>query len=400
MVDTHTSLPFMMAALPSHHVKKIALTQTLYDHGHVSLYLDKILPEKYIEVARYYREVTWAAAYSNQADEEVLVLYPTLWQQSKLPQKLVQDGWQVQRWGLVIRAWRHLPPTSLANFTSITKQSFKERIMGRHHPTLGLLATTDAGREILGMSQLWWVAAIKDGKKLYVEADSNYPFTRRIAWIRGLELPYKKESESDTGSHLRLFLPVELYTQPIFGNGLALTQDQFHQQFGVHRKKITFNELLADQKAMYVDWTGETMVLGAEGNVVAWKDSIIHLLEEEDRYRRPSVRAFRLPDGGRGGEYIPGPVQPVLESAPAPQHIACLHTKSDQPISIALCYDEQKAVLGHDLHTVLTTMKEWPAYAYLSAGGDWLQKIGLTQVTSAYISPVTDDRLSSTLWLR
>lgn len=322
----HQALPFLWALLPADSAVHVALDRTasgtsiiegllgyLSTTGLEPTPLSFPVPELMPRLNRF--------AVAQGPDGAVLVVLPQPRQQAAVRQALQSDGWRVERIGLLLRAsrpHRPIPPVSSAIASAV-------RDAGRS--SMPLFPIAQAAIAATPGQAAVHLVAVADQREIRLYASQ----TNTMA--EGLTLP----TAAAKGNTFQLPGPVfSLLPAPLQRDWEA----QLREKFGfTHTKPAILSELAA-QKTVTVQWERNSLTITVAGDPDHFSQTVESWIQAEDAQRHPQQQSFRLPDGTRGRELIPGPIRPVFTQAGS-----CREGLPDR-LALWVCNGEASAALS------------------------------------------------------
>jgi hypothetical protein len=300
------------------------------------------------------RHLAWS-----QDDEEVvrLAILPKLTQQISLELKLEQEGWVVERRGLVLQA--HLRSSSSGG------QARQESNWQQSH--LRALRNISRPRMLGKKGEINWVA-YKTGQQevqvaIKMEGQPASPAGRP-------EGSFKQLEASEVGDREMLVQAPGQVWQQVPAKWRELVEGEIASRLDFVYTKPNFLAAFARAAQAWLWLSGEEkVVVGIKDplNAEAWRRQAEEWLQEEERRERSETQAFRLPDGTLGWEKIPGEAK---ELSPLNNH--CQQIKSWY-----LCEQAEKGVLSNDRELALSQLSQEKSEVEVRIGGEWLKKEGI-----------------------
>jgi len=333
----------------------------LYDRGQGRM-LEPILaeaPEDFKEKSGYAMVAKFLPMTDKLAlsQERSLAILPTWRGQIWLKEVLANEGWQVERRGLVLVATKD---ESLPGWRQVFGQMLTARKVAG-----GSWSPVAAGRH----AETDWVAKRK-GEDLEVLINGG------IA------------EEGDKVDEVYLELPGEvLRAMP---ESLLETWDKwFIDKIGFVKTDPAILSSLVGFDSLMIKGQGDTLLIGAESETGKFFDLVEIWLAEEERRNRIETKGFRLPDGTIGFEKVPGERLKEVFQVMGPGE--CWQSLiSDYPWR--LCKDGNRAILSMDKSFVAEPVswpEEWNGSGseegMMLLGKDILRPLGLEGLTSAVI---------------
>lgn len=344
----------------------------LFPEGNVQLFAEtggRTSPLFHTLVGRFKLEdrlpfnVTQARRFTSGVSENYsrLVIVPRLGESQAIRAGLTEDGWKVQRAGLLLIAERGLSrtPDSLADWAKASWEGFHQAgsaVVWQGLPARPiLLAATHDSRLIPGLPAPSHLVGRRQRGQL------------QLVWGRGGAWPKPGRSAHFQGDSQDLLALVPGYVLKLLPQGLtSIWNAWLAEKLHFSHTHPNLMAALSSFDHVIVKNSGENVTLGAIGNPEKFLALAESWFSQETAASQPVTAAFRLPDGTLGYEERPGDL-PVIFGPPGAD--GC--SMSDPAVAaFRLCRAENIAFLmGLSHPSSITDLS-------VSAPNDWYIDLG------------------------
>jgi hypothetical protein len=331
--------------------------------------------------ATHYLPHVQRLGYSQTGTQHFLLLAPKVSALFSLPTQLVQDGWHVERSGLLIRAWDGNDVPATPNPVSAFFTSLAKAIIGRYNGRPWAVGSVETSLHPALPSSFRFSAQVGSRELLvHLTQDQHLPHVGQVAPLPNPEV--------------YVSLPGEAFSR------LSPAQEQLWS--GLLQQKLHFTHTkpaiiaaVAHFSRATVALDGTSAAISVQGDTAAFIQQATTWLQEEDSHSRFVKKAFRLPDKTVGYEDVPGDAQAVLQ--PSATDPTCLIPQGNRT-TLVLCRDDSHAVLAtstdYAKQFLTTPRTEWE----LSLRGPFLAAIPVSGLTKMAVIGSSEDLVAHLWW--
>ncbi len=275
---------------------------------------------------------------ASAADHHILAGLPRLAVQPTIAGRLRGEGWQVHRLGWFVVAERSALPHQSSYYWQRAAQAGASLLtsMFKHpqttHPLMLLEIEVGAWPFI---DQPYSALAYReqDGIRVYVQQNTNPD----QAFVKG------RTGSTEPSDNLEIIAPGRLLI--LAPESMKSRWDeQLLARFHFLNTKPLFTKVLSSQSLIGIAGQEDHLAIGVRQGTSEFTSQVREWISEELSYQYTEKRAFLLPDGTLGYEYVSTATQPTFR--PSQSNPAC--TVTDASIELWLCSDGTQTVFATD----------------------------------------------------
>lgn len=367
----------MWALSPEKSVLRILYDQTQDKGGLIFTASQKMDVQKYLPGSLHEIPVN-RFVYSRAAASEEIVIAASIWHQASIQQVLMNNGWQVKRFGLLIRAARGENLPENASFRELAGKFYQAPIPAR---AVALVSFTPTSSNKDVQSLLGYIRW-ETPTRLALNLTKNSKVSKRYAFPNF----QNKKLQVALPSAVLSYLP-EKNTAP--------WETVIQKKLGFEKTHPNLRELIAKEQGVTLVMDGDNLGLGIQTqNPAAVANIFKAWFASEEAHRHPNRRAFRLPDGTIGYEKTAGAAAPAFPSEF--DHENCLESLLPD-LKVWLCKGESSLSLSSQKSIAQQVRSALPGATWvLQLGQEYAESLPFANLESVVAS---GDEAGGMLWL-